>query len=163
MKKNKYKICVGGFTVMDVLIAMIIGGIVITMAITYFIHLQKYLSEERIKTDTDTQFNLLETALTNDFRIADQTIYHKNRLDIKTPEEIQYIFTDEYILRNTEHKKDTFPLKTKQCDVVYLSEKDNIPEAIDIMINLEKELEYRICLRKNYSARQLHRLLSGSN
>ena len=154
MKNKKYCVPLSGFTIMDVLVAMIIGGIVITMAMTYFIHLQKYLTEERKKGDTDTQYNLLETALTNDFYKADVIRYNNKYLEINGPVSAEYHFDTDYILRISRQHKDTFALVTKQCDVVYLSEKDNVIRTIDVIIDLEKDLEYNIYLEKKYSALQ---------
>jgi type II secretory pathway pseudopilin PulG len=157
-KNKKYNTALSGFTIMDVLVAMIIGGIVITMAMTYFIHLQKYLTEENKKGNTDTQYNLLESALTNDFHNANVIRYNNKYLEINGPLSAEYHFDTDYIIRSSGQHKDTFALVTKQCDVVYLSEKDNVISTIDVIIDLEKDLEYRVCLEKKYSALQRYKL-----
>ena len=141
---------------MDILIAMIIGGVVISMAVTYFLHLQKYLADEQNKGDTDTQITLLQLALTNDFHHADIVTYRNKMLEFNHGDMAEYQFGEEYVVRSDKYQHDTFALVTKSDDVVYLSEKDNIVKSFTLVLDMDKDMEQIICLRKKYSAVQLY-------
>jgi prepilin-type N-terminal cleavage/methylation domain-containing protein len=148
MKKIK------AFTLMELIIGMIIGSIVVGFCYTgYRMILKQYLDFKKTKTEIGEtmQFN---TALRNDFVNAQTISYNENHLVmLNDSSKIEYEFAETFILRDVKDVSDTFHLKPKEIQPVFLSEINENLIIQGFSFNAEILGEKEIFqYQKNYSA-----------
>jgi type II secretory pathway component PulJ len=124
------------FTIIELLVALLLGSIVVGMTYMYFSRFQDYLKNTFTQENTYSELNRLQFVLQRDFDAA-RTIFPAGIDELimnMEQTEITYQFEEDRILRETGEASDTFNLRV----VNYLA--NSLKEYNDLVISVELEL-----------------------
>ncbi len=94
------------FTLMEVLVAMVISGIVMSMAAYAYFRLNEWYLKDAAQQEYIQRTELLETALRHDFLLCNRPVYSDGELIFS--ETNQYKFQKGVIVRTTAQRTDSF-------------------------------------------------------
>ncbi|SEC56469.1 prepilin-type N-terminal cleavage/methylation domain-containing protein [Tenacibaculum sp. MAR_2009_124] len=136
MKRNKVK----GYTILELLIAMVITSIIISILYILFSMLsQRCLAFNRNEFEV-TQISMLKNTLKRDFYKSDYLIFDLGQLTcIGNNQTISYSLGDGFVTRRLKENSnvDTFEVKVKQINPVFFDEKD-----LKILKNLSIRVDF---------------------
>ncbi|HBS87704.1 MAG TPA: hypothetical protein DEA97_14165 [Bacteroidales bacterium] len=114
--KNNNKI--PSFTLVEITVTMLITATVVSMAMWIYININRYYSkktEENIYLNDVLEFQQL---LKSDMEKSQELSYTENELVcISAVKQNKYLFSQKYILRETDLRTDTFYLEVKNIEV----------------------------------------------
>ena len=164
MKKVK------GLTLMEVLVAMIIGAIVITAAgFAFEIFVNKTISFKKIN-KTTANIQRLSTLLTIDILNANIISKNESNNSFKincSDKELTYEINSTYTLRLYRDEKDTFFLKNESVEFSYIQDSIGITNSTyinKIVLNYILDGEKEVCIfNKQYDADKLMQAEAQAN
>jgi|GEM_PF-5014498 len=164
MKKVK------GLTLMEVLVAMIIGAIVITAAgFAFEIFVNKTISFKKIN-KTTANIQRLSTLLTIDVLNADIILKNESDNSFKincSGKELTYEINPTYTLRLYRDEKDTFFLKNESVEFLYIQDTSGTANSTyinKIVLNYILDGEKEVCIfNKQYDADKLMQAEAQAN
>ncbi|HBS86943.1 MAG TPA: hypothetical protein DEA97_10320 [Bacteroidales bacterium] len=119
--KNNNKI--PSFTLVEITVTMLITATVVSMAMWIYININRYYSkktEENIYLNDVLEFQQL---LKNDMEKSQEVSYTENELVcVSAVKQNKYLFSQKYILRETDLRTDTFYLEVKNIEVQKINE-----------------------------------------
>ncbi len=146
-----------GFTIVEIVLAMLLSSIVIFMAYTTYMQMEKYILKRISDKQNNTEM-LFRTVLKRDFMEADKVISIDSGMLITADTmRIKYLFEDNLIQRVTS-SIDTFRLDTKDIsfwnDSVLLLERDKVIDRLTLSLIVNNEvihvIERRIAASNEY-------------
>jgi len=119
--KNNNKI--PSFTLVEITVTMLITATVVSMAMWIYININRYYSkktEENIYLNDVLEFQQL---LKSDMEKSHEVSYTENELVcVSAVKQNKYLFSQKYILRETDLRTDTFYLEVKNIEVQKINE-----------------------------------------
>jgi len=151
---NKLK----AYTISELTIALVVTGIVISIAGSVLFLIKKQYDNYEEKNRTTYQLNLVEYLLKKDFEKADSIFWKEEKLTLfQDIDKIKYTLEEEYIIRNQEIVSDTFFFQVGEVSTAFLIGKKYVSSlSFDIVI---KERKYPVYLRKEYAPSTLLSLI----
>lgn len=141
------------FTIIELLVAMSISGIVISMALLMFLQFRKYVYDYSTTLNRHNEILLLVNQINLDFdkfNIVEIGNYSTVKLENEN-ELIEYYIDEDFIIRESDIKTDTFKIKTEDLELKFLDVDENIIKSIYFSIIIDKELTYPVLIKKEYA------------
>jgi hypothetical protein len=148
---------VQSFTIFELMITLLIGSIVISMAYYVLFLFNRQFADYRYRVSEIRRFYLLETALQHDFEKADiirDTLEGVGLIINYGDTLVQYSINGNLVMRESLGVVDSFPIKTKVGEVRYLN--DTLPLVLKVALQVEVNREpVLLTVNKTYSAEQI--------
>ncbi len=143
---------VSAFTIIEIIVAMLISGIVISASYTIYFNFKVLFIETQLEFEENSRILLLQSLLKRDFREADFIKSRNDELIINfaDKEKIYYEIEEDFIVRNNQEIVDTFFII---IDDYYIGKlKNNLLYVDEIILYIElEELEFPIHITKKYT------------
>lgn len=147
---------VSAFTIIELLVAMAVAGIMVSIAVLLYLQLQRYIGSFSAgmvrNNDILTFTNLLgrDMDLSNRVEYADSAIY---TLGEKT--RVEYLFENKTIIRISESNTDTFKIHFQNLTINTVDEKPALVNSVFFEIRIDSDLAYPVKFVKEYPAQAL--------
>ncbi|MBR8534935.1 hypothetical protein KDU71_05130 [Carboxylicivirga sediminis] len=142
-------ICVKGFTVLEAVIAMVLTGLVVLFAYAGVRYYYQLFHSVTVVGHTQTEINLLHTALASDMDKAEQVIYSTTLDCISNGEVVSYAFMKDYLLRQSAIAADTFRIQHRPPQVIASKKSSELVGQISFDC-INHEMVYLISVSKDY-------------
>ncbi len=143
------------FSLLEVLIALLISGLVISAAYSGFLFSHKQFNKFKGITTELREYFTLSEVLTREFENAKQVVKKSNyEIEIKEIDRsINYTFESDYILRTIAYETDTFWFKITNVEMNLINKKADQPIVDYLTITFsDNEANQSLSFYKNYGA-----------
>ncbi len=145
MKKIK------AFTIIELLVAMTIAGIVVSFSILLFLQFQKYIYTFSGKLNYNNEILLFTNVLRFDFDKAEKIGNDGTAIIVRlTGDVINYEFSEEYILRQSIERTDTFHVVCSDPEFKWIDKANEIVRSVYFEVHVDKHDYYPVKLNKLY-------------
>jgi prepilin-type N-terminal cleavage/methylation domain-containing protein len=109
------------FTIMEMLVAMVISGIIIGSGAFLYLNFNRYVTSAIQKSETENAVMLFCRAFEDDMQGASAIEQISDELSMKSEKKglITYFFSDDYIVRQQEEIVDTFSLMVEDLTISF--------------------------------------------
>lgn len=151
-----------GFTILEIMVALVITTVVAAMATWAFSNIQKYVNSYRKNEAQNLDFARFITFFNFDIRQSESIVYVNDELvfTFASGEETGYLFFDDCIVRSEQRLDDTLFIETTSFGVTPLDVAPDLIEEIDVTLKMGKT-NYPMTFTKYYSRQQLFSLTYG--
>ncbi len=146
------------FTITDLIVTMIISMLVVGIAFTIFRFTYNQLYRYSEMNDEYKELYQFYAVMQEDFQRASEISYSPGELQMLmlAGKEYRYILSDDYIIRETNIKADTFHINTQQIIAKFDGEEQFAGLADEISITIVKgDVTFPFTFIKEYSAEML--------
>jgi competence protein ComGF len=135
----KLKKKIKAFTIMELLVTLVLTSIIVSLASSIYLNMQKYFSDSEAAYEKNSDINFLIGLIKNDFENASSVVSSFGLITLISNDSkmLEYNFGDEYIIRKKEYQRDTFYVKTEELDIIRLDNNSDLVTEIkaDIIID----------------------------
>lgn len=144
------------FTLVELLIAMVLSTIVITLSYRVLDNLQWLYHHSSAQNEILNEIMLVQNLINKDCAQAPVAVFSPGQFAIKRLDqsEVTYSFSEHEIIRNEQGKVDTFRVGPMEFDVQYLFSLEPYVETLNISVSLTKSELINISANIAYSNRQ---------
>lgn len=140
---------VKGFTIMETLIALALTGLISLLVFAGIRYYHRLFSMIKLAGQTQTEINLLQQALQNDFSKAKEVFYEDGIICNNVAGVVAYRFVEDGIVRLYDFKPDTFHLKYQQPEIIMAAGLDHLIGEVNIVCYNE-DLQFPVSAIKEY-------------
>lgn len=153
------EIKIKAFTVVELLVAMIISGIAISLAAGLYLNIEKLFNDQLAQYDETDNVLLFRSFILNDFENAQTIFSDVEGIEIISDKNqmINYNFEGNCITRVKEQRTDTFYLDYENPETDTFNDELDLVNEFSIDIRLG-EMLYPLTIRKEYSRSVLFNL-----
>lgn len=130
---------------------MTIAGIVVSISILLFLQLQKYIQSFSGQLSFNNDIILFTNVLHMDIDKAEKISNDGDIVVVQLEQyDVEYEFTDDFVLRFTPDRTDTFRIACKYPEFTFLDNENEIIKSIYFEIPVDKQNYYPVYLYKLY-------------
>ena len=138
-----------GFTLMEQLIAIALTSLLLLIGFTAVMNFNRLFRQIRLNAGEDRNVLLLETQLTNDWRMSNE-VWWDDQLTLKKAfSTVTYQFGPEYIVRSYDMQSDTFRLGSRELNIGEVTGTKGLVRTLSFQMPTTNE-QYTIQLTKDY-------------
>lgn len=127
-----------GFTIFEILIAMVVSSVAVSLSIMIWLNLQKFLNGISDKNNIRTEILLFKNQLREDYFDGMIVTKKSNGFCMNRQEEkIFYSLHEDFITRSTENKVDTFQIHVRNIDYKHILPETELLKEVAIEIQAE--------------------------
>lgn len=140
---------VKGFTIMEALIALVLTGLVSLLVFAGIRYYHRLFLTIQLTGHTQTEINLLQQALQNDFANAGEVYYENDIMCINESGIVAYRFIEEGIVRLNGFNPDTFKLKYQPVELSMVTGQDRLINLVSFVC-YNGDLQFPVSAFKEY-------------
>jgi prepilin-type N-terminal cleavage/methylation domain-containing protein len=141
------------YTLMEVMVALIIGSVVISLAVMAFLTIKKEVDNEYVIQNEAQKVLRIRTLMENDFFACDHIQYKNKQLRFYKDNNMKkrYRFHDEFVVRSTHSHSDTFLIVVNDIQCKYLFKQSKLVSSFSFTIFPIKHHSRNLHFIKQYS------------
>lgn len=135
--RNRITKCVEGFTVLEAIVAMVLTGIVVSIAVVAILFYTHFFKRAAHLSEVQRSVHLFQLVLAEDVQCAEILYWDSELICQKQEYVVSYEFHESFILRSTEELVDTFRLAHEMPELKFCTGKDGLVEYVRVVCSYD--------------------------
>lgn len=140
------------FTIMELLVTLVITSIIVGLASTIYLNMQRYFSTSEQGYEQNTDVNFIISLLKTDFENSASAVSSFGLVTLigNDSKILEYNFSDEFITRKVDYRRDTFYVNLEDLEVIRLDDNSDLVSEIKANIIFDGD-PVPLHIYKNYT------------